>query len=277
MGRRITMALRSLNVHLLSSIVLTVLLSAAAEAQSGVTAGAVPGGRDAAALPWYLQFEDPGPFEALLTWYPPLFVKNGIDLKDFIRSETFTAIRRREGDRKAADAIFVRAMTLTRNNTSAALLIATVATLDHYVVGVKIPLLNFFLPLSNESREDFAARVLNLPGRLYSDSPADGPAGPGRGGDRDKLQHFFGSAYVAFTFESQGAADRVGDFIEIGEDAMIVDGVLDNRDRRANWNGTQFGTALLSNNRRYPSDFFRAPVAAGDQPVDQHSDNTGCR
>jgi len=276
MGRRTTMDLRP-PIFVFLSIFLSVLMCAPAAAQSGGTAGSPPDGRDGAVLPWYLQFEDPGPFEALLTWYPPLFIKNGIDLKDFIRSETFAAIRRREGDRKAADAIFVRAMTLTRNNTSAALLICTVATLDHYVVGVKIPLLNFFLPLSNESREDFDARVRNLPGRIYSDSPADGPGGPGAGGDRDKLQHFFGSAYVAFTFESQGAADRVGEFVEIGEDAMIVDGVLDNRDRRANWNGTQFGTALLANNRRYPSDFFRAPVAAGDRPGDGHIDNTGCR
>jgi len=220
--------------------------------------------------PWYLQFEDPGPFEALYTWFPPAFIRNGIDLKDFIRSETFGAIRRREGDRRAADAIFVRAMTLTRNNTSAALLIATIATLDHDVVAVRVPVLSLALPLTNESREDFSARIGNLPARLYPDSPS------GAGGDRDKLQHFFGSAFIAFTFESQGAADRVGEFVEIGEDAAIVGGVLDSRDRRANWNGNQFGTALLSNNRLYPSDFLRAPVAAAD-PADPIMDNTGCR
>lgn len=241
MRRRIT-----IRPHLILLLCVLCLLSSASPAQT-------------TAPPWYLQFEDPGPMEALLTWYPPLFVKNGIDLKDFIRSETFAAIRRREGDRKAADAIFVHAMTLTHNNTSVALLISTVATLDHYVVGVRVPLLNFFLPLSNESAEEFAARVKNLPGRLYPDSPA---GGPGYAGDRDKLQHFFGSAYIAFTFESQGASERVGEFIEIGEEAAIVGGVLDSRDRRANWNGNQFGTALLANNRRYPSDFFRAPVAA---------------
>jgi len=165
----------------------------------------------------------------------------------------------------------VRAMTLTHNNTSVALLLATVATFDHYVVGVKIPLLNFFFPLSNESREDFAARIRNLPARLYADSPRGGH------GDRDKLQHFFGSACIAYTFESQGAAGRMGDFIEVGEDAAIVDGVLDSRDERANWNGSQFGTALLANNKRYPSDFFRAPVAVHLESRADGPDNTGCR
>jgi len=257
-------------IMLVPSILLSVLTPVPVRAQSADPVDA----RTAAAPPWYLQFEDPGPFEALLTWYPPLFIRNGIDLKDFIRSETFAAIRRKEGDRRAADAIFVRAMALTRNNTSAALLISTVATLDHYVVGVKIPLLNLFFPLSNESREDFDARVANLPGKLYPDSPG---GGPGAAGDRDKLQHFFGSAYVAFTFESQGAADRVGDFVEIGEEAAIVDGVFDSRDRRANWNGSQFGTALLSNNRRYPSYFFRAPLATGGGPGTDDLERTGCR
>jgi len=263
MGRRIVITSRS--------VFLTILLSIAWSAMSPVTASAQN------EPPWYLQFEDPGPLEALFTWYPPLFIKNGIDLKDFIRSETFSAIRRREGDRKAADAIFVYAMTLTRNNTSAALLITTVATLDHYVVGIKVPLLNLYLPLSNESRDEFADRVKNLPARLYSDSPAGRPGDSGYRGDRDKLQHFFGSAYIAFSCESRGAADRVGDFIEIGEAAAIVDGVLDSRDRRANWNGSQFGTALLSNNRQYPSDYFRAPVASSDQQGLDSSDNKGCR
>ena len=219
--------------------------------------------------PW-LRFDDPGPFEALLTWYPPLFIRNGIDLKDFIRSDEFAAYRRSAGDALAVDAIYVRAMSLTANNTAAALLLATVATFDHYVVGIRVPLLKLFFPLSNESYDDYAARVRNLPADFYADTP------PGSHGDRDKLQHFFGSAFVALAFESRDAAARVGDFIEIGEDAAIVDGVLDSRDERANWNGREFGYSLLTDNRRYPSQFLHTPVvgrfdaAGGDNPM-------GCR
>jgi hypothetical protein len=214
---------------------------------------APPGSGSPSTSPW-LRFDDPGPFEALFTWYPPLLIRNGIDLKDFIRSDAFAAYRRFAGDARAADAIYVRAMSLTANNTAVALLIATVATFDHYVVGVRVPLLNLWFPLSNESREEFDARVRNLPSKLYADSP------PGPRGDRDKLQHFFGSAFIALAFESQGAARRVGDFIEVGEDAAIVDGVNDARDERADWNGREFGAALMADNRLYPSGFFHTPI-----------------
>ena len=203
----------------------------------------------------WLRFDEPAPFAALLTWFPPYFIAAETGLKDFIRTPEFDAWRRFAGDARAVDAIWVRAMALTANNTSLALLAATLATFDHEVVGLRIPALALYFPLTGESSGDFAARVRNLPASFYPDSP------PGGHGDRDKLQHFFGSAWIAFTFESRGAAARVGNFVEEGEDAVIVDGVLDDRDARANWNGSEFGAALLAHNRIYPSSFFHAPLA----------------
>jgi hypothetical protein len=256
------------------------LLASVLAAQEGAAVPAGPGGTDGpagsslagiAAAPagrpdtgWlsaWLGFDDPGPFEALLTWYPPLLIRNAIDLKDFIRSPEFASFRRLAGDARAVDAIYVRAMSLTANNTAAALMAAAVATFDHYMVGVRVPLLNLFFPLTNESYADFAARVANLPASIYPDTP------PGERGDRDKLQHFFGSAFVALAFESRGAAQRVGEFIEAGEEAVIIDGALDSRDERANWNGREFGMALLDDNRRYPSDYLRAPIVGGGGPA----------
>jgi hypothetical protein len=240
--------------------ILFAVTAAFAAGQARNAAGADRAARSTGAVdessPW-LAFDDPGEFDALLTWFPPYFIQAGIALKDFIRSGEFAAWREYAGDARAVDAIYVRAMALTANNTSLALLAATVATFDHYVVGLDVPVLSLVFPLSNESREDFAARVRNLPSDFYPDTP------PGSHGDRDKLQHFFGAAYIAMTFESRGAAQRVGDFVEAGEEAVIIDGVLDSRDERANWNGTEFGIALLANNRRYPSEFFRAPIVGG--------------
>jgi len=221
--------------------------------------------------PW-LRFDDAGPYDALAAWFPPYFIHAGVELKDFIRSDEFAAYRRYAGDARAVDAIYVRAMSLTGNNTSLALLAAAVATFDHDIVGLDNPLLALYLPLSSEPRAEFEARVRNLPSDFYSDTP------PGPNGDRDKLQHFFGAAWIALTFESRGAAERVGEFVETGEDAVIVGGVLDNRDRRANWNGTEFGIALLSNNRRYPSEFFKTPIVEGAASARSPLDSqTGCR
>jgi len=204
----------------------------------------------------YFQFDDPAPLSCLLVYFPSFFIQYGIDLKDFIRSETFRAIRQHFGDPRAVDAIFIRAMQMTNNNTAFSLLLSTITSFDHRVVGIKVPVFKLFFPLSNESLEDFQSRVNNLPSRLYSDSPNDIK------GDRDKLQHFFGSAFLTFVFESRGSAQRIGEFIERGEDAFIVDGVLDDRDRRANFQGQEFGLALLENNRRVPSEFFISQIAS---------------
>ncbi len=196
----------------------------------------------------YLRFEESSPLNCLFTYFPPFFIQHGIEMKEFIRSRTFTSIRRRYGDRRAVDAIFVRAMQLTNNNTAMALLICTIATFDHRIVGLRIPVFSLFFPLSNESEEEFNARVRHLPSALYEDTPPSG--------DHDKLQHFFGSSFLTVVLESADPAQRIGDFIEEGEEAVIVEGVLDERDRRANRQGQQFGTALLEDNHRLPSSFL---------------------
>jgi hypothetical protein len=204
----------------------------------------------------YFQFDDTAPLSCLFTYFPPFFIQNGIELKSFIRSETFHQIRERFGDVRAVDAVYIRAMQLTNNNTAIALLLSAVATFDHRIVGLKIPIFNLFFPLSNESFEEFTQRVNNLPARLYSDTQ------PIRTGDRDKLQHYFGSAFLTVVCESPQPAERIGDFIEKGEDAFIIDGALDERDRRANRQGQEFGLALLIDHHHVPSEFLACQVAS---------------
>lgn len=178
------------------------------------------------------------PLAFLIGYVPSELVNNALLLKAYIRSKRFKTIRERFGDLQTVDALYIHALRLTQGNTSLALLYCTVATMDHRTVGLRIPLLRAFLPLTNESSEEFIQRVNNLPKRFYADAPSDG--------DRDKLQHFFGSAFIAHVFESRGAAERVGTFVEWGEDAFIVDGALDERDLRANGQGREFGLALIN-------------------------------
>lgn len=203
----------------------------------------------------YFQFEETASFSFLETYFPPLLIQDGIVLKSFIRSKTFLEIRNQFTDLKAVDAIFIHAMKLTNDNTAIALMLSSLATFDHRMVGLKIPALKLYFPLSNESEKEFSKRVNNLPVRLYADSPAN------QFGDRDKLQHFFGSAFLAFVFESRDASERFGTFIEKGEDAFIVDGSIDERDIRANHQGQQFGLALLHDNHRLPSEFLKFEIA----------------
>jgi hypothetical protein len=175
-------------------------------------------------------------------------------LKDFILSKEFSALREHLGDKRAMDAIYVRAMNLTDGNTGISLLIAAFATFDHEIVEFKIPMLSFALPLTGEEQKQFKRRVNALPKELYTDTPTDSY------GDKDKLQHFFGSAFIAFAFESAGSARRAGVFVEKGERLGIRGGVYDNRDLRADDEGARYGIALLQDNHRLPSDFLRIDV-----------------
>jgi hypothetical protein len=97
-------------------------------------------------------------------------------------------------------------------------------------------------------------RIHNLPSRLYEDSPVSGV------GDRDKLQHFFGSAYIAYVSGSPELARATGNFVEWGEARMIVGGADDARDRRANKQGETFGHDLIYVKTLLPSDYLTLPV-----------------
>jgi hypothetical protein len=112
-----------------------------------------------------------------------------------------------------------------------------------------------WFPLSSEFPEEFDARLAALPRRVYADSPP--------GGDRDKLQHFFGSAYAALLTESEESAALMGEFVEWGEERFVVEGTADPRDARANAQGRSFGNALLLDPLLLPSGFFDPPPAAG--------------
>ncbi len=204
----------------------------------------------------YLQFEDPAPLSCLFTYFPPFFIQNDLTLKEFIRSNEFREIRKRYGDKRAMDAIYVRAMQLTNNNTTIALFLATLATFDHLLVGLKVPVFNLAFALSNESDEEFQLRIRNLPRTLFDDTP------PGKYGDRDKLQHFFGSAFLTVLFESPQSAERFGEFVEIEEEKFIVGGVNDIRDLNADRCGQRFGMALLDDNRRFPTEFLKKRLSS---------------
>ncbi len=201
-------------------------------------------------------FDEPSPLICLFTYFPPFLIQHGIDLKAFIRSRMFRDIRARYGDKRAVDAVYIRAMQMTNNNTAVALMLSTLACFDHDMVGLNVPVFSLFFPLTNESETEFKRRVDNLPVKLYDDTP------PTFSGDRDKLQHFLGSAFLTYAFESRDVAMRIGEFIEKGEDAFIVDGVLDERDRRANQQGQEFGLALLDDNHHLPSEFLKFGIAA---------------
>jgi len=180
---------------------------------------------------------------------PPVF-RDESTLKRYIRDPRFQQLRRACSDTLAVDAIFARAFEIADGTMSHALLVAALATFDHFQLGIKIPLLGaIYLPLTIvESRKEFAERYTHLPRHVLPDVEGR------RKRDRDKLQHFFGSAYLTYIFNSKAIANFFGDFVEWGEPLFIVGGDNDERDKFANHLGQEFGMRLLDGEEVMPSD-----------------------
>ena len=138
----------------------------------------------------------------------PSVIRDQILLKRYIRDPRFTVIRQLCSDTTAVDAIFLRAMAIADGRTGYALLISLIASMDHFRLGLRIPLLGvLWLPLTTETDSTFRVRHHNLPKRVLPDSIGRTES------DKDKLQHFFGSAFIAYSTNSRKATEFMGNAI----------------------------------------------------------------
>lgn len=171
----------------------------------------------------------------------PSWLHHAGQLRRYICSERFRGLVGAGRDRDAVDSIFANAMMIADNDVADALLAATVACFDHTTIHVRLGLFTLPVPLSIDTDSIDACTRANLPSRLFQDTP--------REGDRDKLQHFFGSAYIQWISNSTAATGLFGKGIEWLEPALIVGGSDDERDIRADKLGQAF--AILISNYYY--------------------------
>jgi hypothetical protein len=187
--------------------------------------------------------------------FTPQLIRDTKDIRSYLRDERFAELLRRCGDLRAVDGIFQKALRVAEFSIARALFLSMMACMEHQNVEVDVPVVGAVgLPLTFEEDSLFKSRIHNLPSRLYEDSPGSGL------GDRDKLQHFFGSAYIAYVSGSPELARATGNFVEWGEARMIVGGADDVRDRRANKQGETFGHDLIYVKTLLPSDYLTLPV-----------------
>ena len=195
---------------------------------------------------WYYAETDPQPWFDYTDLLPPFF-RDEVRLKRYLRDDRFYALRKLRGDTLAVDAIFDQAMLLADNDIGDALWIATFAVMDHEHLGLKIPLLGYlFFPLTTESDSTFRVRRTNLPKKLLADNP--------HASDKDKLQHFFGSALITYITNSETISRWIGNFFENHERLFVLGGRYDERDKLANKKGREFGLRLLYDDTVLPSD-----------------------
>ncbi|MFH0989068.1 MAG: hypothetical protein V1799_03520 [bacterium] len=184
-------------------------------------------------------------------FFTPQLIQDVQQIRRYIRHEKFAILMRRDGDLRAVDAIYQKALAIADYNIVRALFLSMMGVLDHQNLEIRIPVLGKVgVPLTYETDSLYSARINHLPAKLYPDSPETSQS------DKDKLQHFFGSAYLAYTTDSPELARASGNFIEWGETQFIVGGVNDIRDRRANKQGEQFGHDLSVIKNLLPSEYI---------------------
>ncbi len=173
------------------------------------------------------------------------------ELRTFIAAQRPLLNRSRAGDLRRLDAIYIHAVYLAEGDPYLALLALSFATLPYHTFPARVPLLDFGLtvPVSTESHEAFRRRMDNLPGLLLPDSP--------RSLDRDKLPHFFGSAWLQCVTNNPALVEMAGELLETGEEIFKLEGSRDERDIAVNRLGAEFAIALQRHEDVLPSDIFK--------------------
>lgn len=171
---------------------------------------------------------------------------------EYIASEKFIKLRSEIGDVAAVDSIYIDAVNYSNGNISEALLALMLATVPYREVPVQIPIVNsiIYYPLTSADQETFLKKNNNLPRYLFFDSPQNDY------GDKDKLAHFFGSAFLSYESNIFDIGKLIGYFVEAFEESFKVQSSVDLRDLDVNEYGRLFGNLLKENKQLLPSQIF---------------------
>lgn len=175
--------------------------------------------------------------------------KNVNYISEFIASDYFKELSKNNSDLTLVDTIYLRAVHFNHNNYSEALLALTFAVVPYKKVPIKLPIFNIqlYYPLISADEETFLQKNRNLPSILYFDTSNNSY------GDKDKLAHFFGSAYLSVSTNLFDFGNLIGYFVEVFENEFKVQSVIDTRDMMTNSLGNIFGKILKKDKSILPS------------------------
>ena len=102
-------------------------------------------------------------------------------------------------------------------------------------------------PLVSVSDSIFNLKNKHLPKYIFGDTPQNDF------GDKDKLSHFFGSAFISYSSNIFDFGNLIGYFVEVFEENFRVQSTIDKRDMMTNTLGNLFGKMLKDNKNILPS------------------------
>ena len=153
-------------------------------------------------------------------------------------------------DLNRIDSLYNKAIELTHNENEA-LLLLTFVTLPYREVPIQIPIfgIRYKIPLPSVNNKIFSQKLRKTPGKLFFDSPSSG--------DKDKVTHFFGNAFLAHSFGYFNISKFMGIFIELFESTFISSGEFDIRDFMVNGLGNSYGLYLRYVDNYSPGSVFK--------------------
>ncbi|HZK75372.1 MAG TPA: hypothetical protein VFD13_00550 [Candidatus Kapabacteria bacterium] len=168
----------------------------------------------------------PLPFSLLI----PEGIRLGYDMRNYIASPEFGAFDSSVSSEATFNEIYFEALELAHGDVSNALLAAAFGSFEHEYIPLDILGIRIDLPLTSETHARFELRWSHFPAYLYHTKELD----------RDKLQHFFASAWLKSTLGMDWLVRLAGQAVETGEDLFVVGGFVDPRDLHANGDGILF-------------------------------------
>ena len=172
------------------------------------------------------------------------------DISAFIASGYFKEISLSNNDLALVDSIYLQALRSNDYDYSETLLALCFASIPYREVPIQIPLLNLIInyPLTSAPDSVYQLKNENLPKNIFFDSPQNNY------GDKDKLAHFFGSAFLSYNSLFFDLGNLFGYFVEAFEEDFIPQGgTIDERDLITNNFGFVFGAILKKNKKILPS------------------------
>ena len=170
-------------------------------------------------------------------------------ITEFIASEYFLTLKSKNPDIVLVDSIYLRSVKINDGDYTEALLSLTFATIPYRKVPIVFPILNFQIdyPIVSADEKTFLLKNDNLPKYLFYDSPEN------KYGDKDKLAHFFGNAFIVYSENILDLSALIGYFVESFEEYFKADSYVDYRDLDVNFYGDSFGKMLSKNKKILPS------------------------
>lgn len=195
----------------------------------------------------------PLPFSLLV----PEGIRLGYDMRSYLASPEFGTFESSVPSGEAFDEIYFEALEMAHGDISTALLAAAFGSFEHEFLPLAFFGAEIDMPLTSESHARFLLRLSHLPTHLYHTAQDD----------RDKIQHFYASAWLKSVLGMDWLVRLAGEAVEAGETLFTVGGFRDPRDIHANDDGLRFemqaehdpGTIVPS---RHPPSYAMEPSAS---------------